>query len=46
MCDAVVDELLVQLVKHLEEGTIGTDVVNLVGLEVPFGSSILLSPNM
>jgi len=46
MRDAVVDEPLVQDVKHLKEGAVGTDVVNLVSLKMAFGLCTLLSPNM
>ena len=44
--DMVVDQLLVELVEHLEERAVGADVVDLVGLEVPFGAGVLLAPDM
>lgn len=44
--NAVVDKLFVELVKHFEERAVGADVVNLVGLEVPFGAGVLLAPYM
>ena len=42
----VVHQLLVQLVEHLQERTVGRDVVNLVGLEMSFGFGVLLPPYM
>ena len=44
--DVVVDELFVQDVEHLKEGTIRRDVVDGVGLEMALGACVLLSPNM
>jgi hypothetical protein len=46
MRDAVVDEPLVQDVEHLKERTVGTDVVDLVGLKMAFDLCAFLSPNM
>jgi hypothetical protein len=46
MSDVVVDEPLVQDVKHLKERTVGRDVVDGVGLKMAFGTCVLLTPNM
>ena len=44
--DMVVGQFLVEDVKHLEEGAVGRDVLDLVGLKTTFGLGILLSPDM
>ena len=46
MRDVVVDEPFVQDVEHLKERTVRRDVVDGVGLEMAFGTCVLLSPNM
>ena len=46
MRDAVVDELLVQDVKHLKERAVGRDAFQRIGLEMALGAGVLLSPNM
>lgn len=46
MCNVIVDELLIQNVEHLEEGTIGADVLNFVGLETTLCFSVFLTPDM
>ena len=46
MRDAVVDEPLVQDVKHLKEGTVGRDAIQRISLEMSLGTGVLLSPNM
>jgi hypothetical protein len=42
----VVDELLVQDVKHLKERAVGRDAFQRIGLEMARGAGVLLSPNM
>ena len=44
--DMVVDELLVELVEHLEEGAFGRDIIYFVRLETPLGLGIFLTPDM
>lgn len=39
------DKLLIEHVKHLEEAAAGGDVVEVVVLELPFGSGAALAPN-
>ena len=46
MGNAVVDEPLVQDVKHLKEGTVGRDAIQRISLEMSLGTGVLLSPNM
>ena len=46
MGNVVVDELLVQDVKHLKERTIGRDAFQRIGLKMALGAGVLLSPNM
>ena len=46
MRDMVVDEPLVQDVKHLKEGAFGRDAFQRIGLEMALGAGVLLSPNM
>ena len=41
---ALVYEVVVQDVEHFEERGVGRDVLHLVGLEGPFGFSVLLTP--
>ena len=43
---AVVDELLIQDVKHLKERAVGRDAFQRIGLEMALGSGVLLTPNM
>ena len=43
---AVVDELLVQDVKHLKEGAVGRDAFQRIGFEMALGAGVLLTPNM
>ncbi len=43
---AVVDELLVQDVKHLKEGAVGRDAFQRIGLEMTLGTGVFLTPNM
>ena len=44
--NVVVDELLIQDVKHLKEGAVGRDAFQRIGLEMALGAGVLLSPNM
>ena len=46
MGNVVVDELLVQDVKHLKEGAFGRDAFQRIGLEMALGAGVLLTPNM
>ena len=46
MGNVVVDELLVQDVKHLKEGAVGRDAFQRIGFEMTLGSGVLLTPNM
>ena len=46
MCDAVVDEPLIQDVEHLKKRAVRRDIVDGIGFEMPLGAGVLLSPNM
>jgi hypothetical protein len=46
MGNAVVDELLVQDVKHLKEGAFGRDAFQRISLEMALGAGVLLTPDM
>ena len=43
---ALLDELLVEDVHHLEERGVGGNVAHLVGLKAALGMSVLLTPNL
>ena len=46
MSNMVVDEPLIQDVKHLKKRAVRRDIINGIGLEMAFGSGVLLTPDM
>lgn len=44
--DMVIEQLLVEDVEHLQEGAVGSDIVDSIGLEATLGLGIFLTPDM